>query len=96
MNHIFLIPGALIWYVLSELLFSFSPNSVYSKALEVVKQNTSVSIFQSHFPAYGPSLGKTGTLVYTLGFFTFNNGNVYSLYSDAHFKKGQKAPSLLR
>ncbi|XP_065064374.1 mitochondrial import inner membrane translocase subunit Tim21-like [Rhopilema esculentum] len=38
----FAVTGVLIWYVLSELLFSFSPNSVYSKALKVVKQNTSV------------------------------------------------------
>lgn len=36
------ISGVLIWYVLSELLFSFSPNSVYSKALGFVKQHEEV------------------------------------------------------
>jgi len=33
------VTGALIWYIASELLFSFSPNSVYSKALKMVKED---------------------------------------------------------
>lgn len=38
----FAITGALIWYIVSELVFSFSPNKVYSDALKKVKLNSEV------------------------------------------------------
>ncbi|XP_065676846.1 mitochondrial import inner membrane translocase subunit Tim21-like [Hydra vulgaris] len=33
------VTGALIWYIASELIFSFSSNAVYSKALKLVKDH---------------------------------------------------------
>lgn len=40
--HLLCFIGALVWYVASELFFSFSPNSVYSKALKIVKKDLKV------------------------------------------------------
>ena len=34
--------GALVWFVMSELFFGFSPNKVYSDALKKIKTNDEV------------------------------------------------------
>eukprot|EP00112_Aurelia_sp_Birch-Aquarium-sp1_P022837 Seg658.7 transcript_id=Seg658.7/GoldUCD/mRNA.D3Y31 product="Mitochondrial import inner membrane translocase subunit Tim21" protein_id=Seg658.7/GoldUCD/D3Y31 len=53
------VTGVLIWYVLSELLFSFSPNSVYSKALKKVKHNQAVlDAVGDSFKAYGEETSR--------------------------------------
>lgn len=53
------ITGVLIWYVLSELLFSFSPNSVYSKALDIVKQHAEVTLAVGEpIKAYGEETSR--------------------------------------
>lgn len=55
----FAITGALIWYCVSELMFSFSANSVYSEAFKIIKDDRRVAaIVGDGLKAYGEETSR--------------------------------------
>ena len=55
----FAVTGSLVWYVVSELLFSFSPTKVFSEALELVKLDPRVAAaLGDGLKGYGEDSGR--------------------------------------